>query len=159
MRTVRMGVVALTAAATLALTGQVLEANAAQWTPVGNWKLNEPPEATTAIDSSGMGLDATIGSDVNTGLTFKNRTYVNFPSTGAWGPPNHERLILVPDNPLLDPEDGIYRIVIAFRTRSGGVNVVQKGQSGTVGGYWKIETHLGRASCFFRGGDGQQSGV
>jgi hypothetical protein len=132
--------------------------DAVSWNPVGGWKLNEPPGATTAVDDSGNGMDATIGDLVNVGMTFNTRTYVNFPSAGAWTP-NDERLILHDDNDMLDPGDGIYRVAIAFRTRTTGTNIVQKGQSGTVGGYWKLEVHNGLASCFFRGGDGQQSGV
>lgn len=154
-----LAIVTVAATGLLALTAPTLEAGAASWNPVGNWKLNEPVNTSTAIDSSGSGLDADVGTEVNTGLTLKRRTYVNFPTTGAWGPPNDERLILVPDDPMLDPGDSTYRIVIVFRTRASGVNVIQKGQSGTVGGYWKIETHRGLASCFFRGGDRQQSGV
>ena len=153
------------ATATLAfvLTGAafgapVTSADAAKWNAIGGWKLNEAPGAVTAVDSSGNGMDATIGNLVNVGWTDNNRTYVNFPSAGAWTP-NDERLILHDDNDMLDPGNSTYRIAISFRTRTTGTNIVQKGQSGTVGGYWKLEVHNGLASCFFRGGDGQQSGV
>jgi hypothetical protein len=144
--------------ATPTFFSSVATADAANWSPVGDWKLNEPPGSTTAADYSGNGMDATIGDLVNVGMTSNNRTYVNFPSAGAWTP-NDQRLILHDDNDMLDPGDSTYRIAIAFRTRTTGTNIVQKGQSGTVGGYWKLEVHNGLASCFFRGGNGQQSGV
>ena len=134
-------------------------ASAAPWTPAGIWAFNEAPDSSTASDTSGNGLDAAVGGDVNTGMTFNNRTYYNFPSEGAWGGENHERLVLVPDTPALDPGVGIYRVAIVFRTHSGGVNIIQKGQSNTYGGYWKIETHNGIATCLFRGSNDESSGV
>ena len=134
-------------------------ADSAAWSPVGDWHFNEPGGASTAEESSGTGLTANVGDDVNTGLTSGNRTYYNFPSAGSWGPPTHDRLALVDDDPALDPGNDTYRVAIAIRTRSDGINILQKGQSGTVGGYWKIEIHLSAASCFFRGSHGEQSGV
>ncbi|MFL6180721.1 MAG: LamG domain-containing protein [Actinomycetes bacterium] len=157
-----MRIIATATLAVLLAGGSLLApssaANATKWNTIALYKLNEAPGATTAVDSSGTGMDATIGNQVNVGWTFGSRTYVNFPSAGAWTP-NDERLILHDDNDLLDPGDGIYRVAIALRTRTTGTNIVQKGQSGTVGGYWKLEVHNGLASCFFRGSNGQQSGV
>lgn len=136
-----------------------LPAHAAGLTPIGIWKFNEAADASTAVDSSGNGLDAVVGTDVNTGVSPGTRTYYNFPSSGAYGGPNPERLVQVPDKNSLDPGTGTYRVAIAIRTRAAGVNILQKGQSRTYGGFWKIETHNGLATCLFRGGDGQQSGV
>jgi hypothetical protein len=134
-------------------------ASAAPWSQAGGWSFNEGPNASTASDNSGNGLDAAVGDDVRTGMIFNNRTYYNFPADGAWGGPNHERLVLVPDTPELDPGVGIYRVAIAIRTRAAGVNILQKGQSNTYGGFWKIETHNGLATCLFRGSNDESSGV
>ena len=134
-------------------------ASAAPWSPAGAWAFNEPPNSSTATDTSRNSLDAAVGDDVNTGMTFNRRTYYNFPSSGAWGGPNHERLVLVPDTPELDPGVGTYRVAIVIRTRAAGVNIIQKGQSNTYGGFWKIETHNGLATCLFRGSNDESSGV
>ena len=134
-------------------------ASAAPWDQAGTWTFNEGPNASVAVDTSGNALHAEVGDEVNTGLTFNNRTYYNFPSEGAWGGENHERLVLVPDTPELDPGVDMYRVAIAIRTRAAGVNVIQKGQSNTYGGFWKIETHNGLATCLFRGSNDESSGV
>jgi hypothetical protein len=91
-------------------------------------------------------------------MTYNNRTYANFPSAGAWTPDTN-RLILHDDNDALDPGDSTYRVAIAIRTRTTGTNILQKGQSNTVGGFWKIEIHNGQASCLFRGSHDENSGV
>ncbi len=86
-----------------------------------------------------------------------NRTAYRF-STGTTLPQDR-RLVTVASTSRLNPGAGRYAATVRFKTGRASSNVVQKGQSGTSGGFWKLEIHNGLASCVFRGGNGQQRGV
>jgi hypothetical protein len=115
---------------------------------VGDWPMNESGRPTMT-DVSGNGLDGYIGSSVQT----------NWP-TGAGGKgyhfagplnvQNRERLVLVDDNPLLDPGTGTYSVIVRFRTTGSRPNILQKGQSEDTGGYWKLVIHTGWPRCHYR---------
>ena len=134
-------------------------ASAATGSAIGYWRFNEGPGAAVAEDSTGNGNNAAVGSNVRTGVVVGKRTVYNFPAKGVWGGPGADRLVLVPDQPALDPGTGAYRVAVTFRTRQSSGNIVQKGQSRTYGGFWKIETHNGLATCLFRGSNREDSGV
>ena len=65
----------------------------------------------------------------------------------------------MPSNALLNPGTDPYSVSLRtwFTGNANGRNIVQKGQSGTPGGYWKIEIHKSRFSCLFRGAAGSVS--
>jgi hypothetical protein len=64
------------------------------------------------------------------------------------------RLHVVPDRASLDPGTQGFAVEVRFRTHAGNRNIMQKGQSGTTGGFWKIEISGGVATCVFRGSKG-----
>lgn len=123
-----------------------------------SWQLNEAPGATVMHDSSGHGLNGTIGSHVKTGVVSGGHKGYRFPfvSNDAAAPADPQHLATVPDNDALDPGTGSYTVTVTFRFGSGADhrNLVQKGQSGTPGGFYKIETGSGNINCLFRGDAG-----
>ncbi len=46
---------------------------------------------------------------------------------------------------------------MSFTTRSAFGNMIQKGQAGAKGGYFKMQMPKGIVSCLFRGADGSRS--
>ena len=61
----------------------------------------------------------------------------------------------MPDNVNLDPGTQPYRVTVRFRTSNGAdPNIIQKGQSGQTGGFWKLVLHQGWPRCHFRDSNG-----
>ena len=117
---------------------------------VANWQMNEAAGATQMTDTSGNGLHGQIGADVLTGQTVAgtNRAY-RFVGKDAQVV-NDGRLVTVPDDPRLDPGIGTYAVTVRFRTPLQKPNILQKGQAGQTGGYWKVVLHNGWPRCHFR---------
>ncbi|MFC4783900.1 LamG domain-containing protein [Nocardioides sp. MAHUQ-72] len=115
---------------------------------VGDWQMDEPPGATAMVDSSGHGLTGDVGSLVQTGIP--TPTGLGYRFSGESTERDPERLVVVPDDPLLDPHSRAYSVTLRFKTHLGSRNLVQKGQSGEPGGYWKVELHRGWPTCLFR---------
>jgi hypothetical protein len=124
-----------------------------------HWRLNEPSGADIAVDDSGNDLHGEVGDDVQTGIVAGKRTGYRFSTVSSSPPAKPQHLVHVPHDDRLNPGTKRYRVAIRMRTFQSSANVVQKGQSGTYGGFWKLETHGGIGSCLFRAGDGTQSGV
>jgi hypothetical protein len=120
---------------------------------VADWEMNEPSGATRMVDSSGHGLAGEIGSRVRTGVAT--------PSGHGYGFRGHGRamdpalLVVVPDRSRLNPGNRAFSVSLRFRTSVKGPNLIQKGQSGDSGGYWKVEVHKGWPTCLFRDGSGR----
>ena len=146
---------ALTGLATVALLGVPTAASAAQ--PVTDWELNEGPDATVMVDSSGNGLDGHIGSDVQTGASTPSGLGYTF--SGPTSGQNPERLVTVADDPRLDPGTEAYAVTIRFRTFAAEPNIVQKGQAGQAGGFWKLVLKQGWPRCHFRDGNGNTKAI
>jgi hypothetical protein len=144
-----VGIVGLTLGTVLAL---MTPASAASVT-VGQWNLNEGSGATRANDSSGSGIDGTVGSDITTGVKYDGATAYRFPTFGA-DQVRPQHLVVIPDNSRLDPGTSNYAVSVRFRTARDFSNVVQKGQGGTAGGNWKVEVYAGRVRCLFHAGNG-----
>ncbi len=142
------------AIAPLLLAGLVpasAQAAAQSLSSVATWEMNEPSGAATMVDSSGNGLDGTIGSVVRTGTSVDGAVGYRFP----FGPPNTTpadtpRLVQV-NNSALNPGNRDFAITIRFRTTRDFGNVLQKGQHGAKGGYYKLELPHGKLTCLFRG--------
>jgi hypothetical protein len=118
---------------------------------IADWEMNEPPGATTMMDSSGSGLSGAIGSAVVTGVVTDGATGYRWPSENRWGSAHPERLIKV-DSSLLNPGTANFTVVMRFYTASfGDQNIVQKGQAKTRGGQWKIAIKNGKIVCNFLG--------
>jgi hypothetical protein len=108
------------------------------------WLLHEPPGAQVAVDSSGYGHNGTI----EPGVQPTGREFYHFVGTGR---------VVVPMDWAggLDPYTRDASISLTFRTTStAGMNVIQKGQSGSPNGWWKVEVNQGHVACTFRGSEG-----
>jgi hypothetical protein len=126
---------------------------------VVDYEMEEGTDATVLVDSGPNSLDGYIGNLVQRhvfvatddyGLTFQGPKWIA----------NDERLATVPDNPLLDPGTGPYRVTVRFRTTDGkDPNIVQKGQSGQTGGFWKVVLHNGWPRCHFRDGNNNTKAI
>ena len=117
------------------------------------WEMNEEPGATTMIDSSGNGVDGSIGLDVETGISFDGAQGYRWAFASPTKPPaKPERIILV-WNDDLNPGSADYAVEIRYRTKQPFGNIVQKGQGGATGGYFKLENPKGMPQCVFRGVD------
>jgi hypothetical protein len=128
-------------------------AGAAATKTLALWQMNEAAGARTMLDSSGNNINGSIGSAVITGATFDGATGYRWPFTSPTEPPaKPERLVLVSDS-RLNPGSGDYAITLRYRTIQHFGNIIQKGQGGATGGYWKIENPGGVLTCVFRGKD------
>jgi hypothetical protein len=129
--------------------GLVLAAPASAAT-LADWEMNEAPGATTMVDSSGH-VNGTIGSAVQTGVKVQGATAYRWVFTSPTAPPpKPERLVQV-NSSTLNPGSGTYSVTMRYRTTKHFGNIVQKGQAGSAGGYFKLENPNGRLNCVFRG--------
>jgi hypothetical protein len=148
----------LTVTAALAgVLAMAAPANAA--TPVANWQMNEAAGARTMLDSSGNGLNGTIGTHVQTGIGLSGGgTGYRFPYIKPNTPPaDPEHLVVVPHNTRLNPGSGNFAVEFRMRTTHSFGNIIQKGQAGSKGGYFKFQQPSGKVSCLFRGSAGSST--
>jgi Bacterial Ig domain/Laminin G domain len=121
-------------------------------TAVADWQMNEPAGSTTMLDSSGNNLSGAIGSAVVTGEVRNGETGYRWLGTNKAGY-HPERLVTV-DNASLNPGTDPFAITVQVYTGAGDQNILQKGQSGTGGGMYKIDMKAGIVICMYRGADG-----
>jgi hypothetical protein len=120
------------------------------------WDMNEPAGATVMQDSGALGINGTIGSEVETGYAFDGAIGYRFPRLVPNTPPTHpEHLVRVEDRPELDPGTSPYTIEIRYKTTNPFGNIIQKGQSHTAGGQFKMQLPGGRPQCYFKGSNGR----
>lgn len=101
-------------------------------------------------DASGNGLSGAVGRDVKV-LAGSYR----FAAVAPDAPPvRPDHTAVVSHDDRLNPRGATYTVDLRIRTRAKGGNVVQKGQSQTAGGFWKVELNDGEPTCVFRGPDG-----
>ena len=116
--------------------------------------MNEAPEAVVMNDSgaSGLHLDGVIDQDgLDTGIEVDAATGYRWLFTSPTLPPaKPERVIQVPDSAALDAGGDTFTVEVRYRTSNSFGNVLQKGQSGSVGGQWKIQQPGGYPSCLFK---------
>jgi hypothetical protein len=117
---------------------------------LADWEMNEGPGATTMVDSSGH-VNGTIGSAVQTGVSILGATAYQWPFASPTAPPPKPERIVQANSSSLNPGSGTYTVSLRFRTNQHFGNIVQKGQAGAAGGYFKIENPNGRINCVFRG--------
>jgi Concanavalin A-like lectin/glucanases superfamily len=131
-------------------------AQAAVNRPVAVWQMNEAAGSRTMVDSSGNGINGTIGAEVLAGTALSGGgTGYRFTYLTPNQPPAHpEHLARVAHRSALNPGSGDYAVELRMRTTRNFGNVVQKGQSGAVGGMWKFQQPNGEISCLFRGSAG-----
>ncbi|KRF04712.1 hypothetical protein ASG88_21120 [Nocardioides sp. Soil777] len=118
-----------------------------------SWEMNEPSGATTMTDSGPNGLHAPVDqSGLDTGFVFDGATGYSWPRRSPTTPPaSPERVIVIPDNPSLDPRTDTFTVEIRYRTKEKFGNITQKGQSASPGGQWKIQNPGGLPSCLYKG--------
>ena len=149
---------------TTALAGVLVmaaPAHAAIDRPVAIWQMNEAAGARTMVDSSGNGLNGVIGTSVQTGVSVAagNNAY-RFPYIRPnTPPPDPQHLVTVPHDNRLNPGTGDFAVELRMRTTHSFGNVIQKGQAGAKGGYWKFQQPSGKITCLFRGSAGSSTGT
>ena len=151
--------IALSAVASGALAVALAPAAAAS-TPVASWEMNDSAGASTMADSSGNGLNGSVGSTVKTGVHVLGAVGFRFPFAGH-STLDPGRLVTVPLsaslNSPLNPGDSDFAITWRMRTMQPFGNIIQKGQSATPGGYFKIQAPNGIVQCLFRGAGGSRA--
>ena len=138
----------------LASAGVVLAlvspATAAATKTVALYDMNEAVGSTVLLDSSGNGLNGTIGSEVTLRASYGGAIGHRFNYLAPNTPPAHPgHLDVVKDNLKLDPERADYAVTVRYRTTRSFGNIIQKGQSTQVGGMWKWQQPKGivRLAC------------
>jgi hypothetical protein len=152
----RFAAAAVSAASTLCVVMTAAPASAAS-SNVAQWEMDEYAGASEAFDSSGNGLHGRIGDDVQTGVSFGKARGYRFPYISGSSPLNLQHIVEVPENPSLDPGLSKYTVQLRFRSTQSWGNLVQKGQAGMTGGFWKVDISSGILTCLFRDENGIQS--
>jgi hypothetical protein len=150
------------AAVGMALAGafaMAAPAHAAIDQPVAVWQMNEPAGSRIMVDSSGNGIYGTIGAHVLVGTALSGGgTGYRFPYLQPNTPPaDPEHVVRVPNNAKLNPGTGNFAVEFRMRTTRSFGNLMQKGQAGSAGGYWKFQQPSGKISCLFRGSAGSST--
>jgi hypothetical protein len=123
-------------------------ASAASLTTLALWNMNET-SGSTLVDSSGHGINGTIGSEVVKGGGVHTFNYLK-PNT----PPAHPGHLDTVNSSKLNPGTRDFSITIRAKWTEPFGNMIQKGQSGTAGGYFKWQAPKGIVQCLFRGSSG-----
>ncbi len=128
-----------------ALLGQA-PASATATVTVAVWQMNEAPGSHVLVDSSGNGVNGVIGSDVVLSGTTQKFSYLK-PNTPPTRPGHPDQV----NDSRLNPGTRDYAITMRLRWTASFGNIIQKGQSATVGGYFKWQAPSGVVQCLFRG--------
>jgi hypothetical protein len=149
----------LLALVALALPAGLSQANAAANTTIAFWDMSEPAGATVMNDTSGTQppINGNIGSAVQTGLISGTDTFYRWSLVNPTAPPaKPERVIQIPDS-RLNPGTRDFAVSFRYRTTKPFGNIMQKGQSHTVGGNFKFQLPGGNVTCLVRGASGQRA--
>lgn len=138
-----------------ALCAVSASAATASGSTIALWDLSEPSGSTVLVDSSYNGVSGTIGSQIQTGnVDADGTTYFHWSYAAPNKTPSDaDRRVTVPST-LTNPGAGDFTVAVRFRTTKTFGNMIQKGQNGNVGGYWKVEIPKGHVTCLFKGVDG-----
>jgi hypothetical protein len=125
---------------------------------VADWQLNERAGIRTMANSLGTGMNGTIGAHVLVGIALSGGTGYRFPYIKPNTPPaDPEHVVRVAHDSRLNPGSGNFAVEFRMRTTHSFGNVIQKGQAGSPGGYWKFQQPSGTISCLFRGSAGSST--
>jgi Concanavalin A-like lectin/glucanases superfamily len=119
-------------------------------TTLADWEMNEAAGAHTMVDSSGH-VNGTIGSAVKTGVKLQGATAYQWAFTSPTAPPPKPERLVQASSSTLNPGSGTYSVTLRYLTTKHFGNIVQKGQAGSKGGYFKLENPNGQLNCVFRG--------
>jgi hypothetical protein len=104
------------------------------------------------LDAGPHALHGTIGSSVQPGATVDGAGAHVFSTVDPdRSPYDPGRLDEVPHDDRINPGTGDVAVTIRLRTTSPQGNVVQKGQTGSPGGFFKLDMDDGRIACLFSG--------
>jgi hypothetical protein len=118
---------------------------------VALYQMNERAGSTALVDSSGNGLNGSIGSEVLEGTSTGGAVAHRFPYLAPNTPPAHPgHLDTVPHNSKLNPGTSAFAVTMRVKWTNNFGNMIQKGQSGVAGGYFKWEAPTGVVRCLFR---------
>ncbi len=122
------------------------------------YEMNESPGTTVMLDTSGNGLNGMVNP---AGVTSNGTNYHWQQRCPACLPVDTTRVVQVPDDPRLEvPDPSVkYTLEFRYRTNSSVGNIMQKGQSGTVGGQIKVQLPNGTPQCLFKGANGVRVGT
>lgn len=129
---------------------------------IADWRMNEPSGARTMSDSSGNSFSGAVGEEVVTGVrpTSDAIAYRFMRLKPNTPPARPEHNVLVPHDATLNPAGRAeYAVEVRFRTGNKFGNLIQKGQAGSKGGYWKIQLPQAEPACLFRGPGGVTNAV
>ena len=132
------------------LASSAAPAGAAANRTLARWRMDEGKKAAVMHDSSGHNIDGSIGGAVVPGVKSGGVIYYHWRDKHPKDPPEPQRLIKVDDN-RLNPGTRDFAVTIRFRTTRTYGNIIQKGQSGAPGGYFKWQIPKGKLTCLFRG--------
>ena len=88
---------------------------------------------------------------MQTGVTVLGATGYQWNFTSPTAPPPKPERLVQASSATLNPGAGNYTVTLRYRTTKHFGNIVQKGQAGSAGGYFKLENPSGRLNCVFRG--------
>jgi len=150
-RPVRRGLLAVVVTVCAVALGPVGSARAS--TVVALWNMNEAPKSAVLVDSGPNGLNGTIGTSITL-----NGAVHSFPAVkrGVGGTVDPQHLDVV-NSALLNPGTSDFSVTVRLlvpNIASAFGNVMQKGQTGSPTGFWKIELDGGNGTgevfCGFR---------
>ena len=123
--------------------------------PIADWQMNERAGAREMGDSSGSNLTGRIGGAIETGVVGGGATGYRWSTRNRDGV-RPERLVTVAGS-ALNPRSDAFAVTVRLSTGLGDHNIVQKGQTGAAGGFWKVDMKWGRAFCTFQGSEGMRA--
>jgi hypothetical protein len=159
-RPVRRGLLAVVVMVCAVVLGPVGPARAS--TVIALWNMSENPGSAVLVDSGPNGLNGTIG----TTITLDGSVH-SYPAVkrGVGGTVDPQHLDVV-DSPLLNPGTSDFIVTVRLKVpniASAFGNVMQKAQSGSPTGFWKIELDGGNGTgevfCGFRSTTASQGGI
>ena len=121
---------------------------------MAKYEMDERRGAKRLVDSSGNRRHGRVGSKVRTGFRAGKVVGHDFPSHFPKDEYVRGHVTTIEERNALDPGPKRYAVTIRYRTTDGFGNIIQKGQNGVAGGYWKLEAPDGRPICAFQDGAG-----
>ena len=137
----------ITALVSVTVVATASPAGAAATKTLALWNMNQKSGSSVLVDSGGKAIKGTIGSHV-----VLNGAYESFPvvkgGIGGVVDPAHIDLV---NNALLNPGTRDFAITVRLKFTLAVGDVLQKGQSGAIGGLFKIELDSGggKIDCSF----------
>ena len=147
MRKSMLAATAMAGMAALTVLATAAPAGAATTKTLALWNMNEKSGVTVLADSSSNKINGTIGSHI-----VRNGSYQSFPyvkgGVGGVVDPAHIDLV---NSALLNPGTRDFAVTVRMKFTTPVGDVLQKGQSGAVGGLFKIEldSGAGKVDCSF----------